>query len=265
MSSTLGVPTSVLSGLGAAMSAACRNAVRSSPTSMNAACMPGSTRCTRPLYRLLTMPRRLCRSTNSSVSTPFSMSAARFSRGATLIRISVVTPSPSINPGSFPAHTGMPACRSRCAVSNSGRPMTPVYVPEIPVTKTAPSPWIAYAPALPAARRSPSRRGSPRATAARTTPAIGMREQLMLARPERDAGVHRVLAAGQLAEHVRARRLRIPACRESRRRPPPWCRRPAPAGRCAAPRRPRPSRAPVAARIHRAARRAAASRRCRPA
>src|SRR5690348_874251 len=36
------------------------------------------------------MPRRLWRSTNSSVSTPFSMSAARFSRGATLIRISVV-------------------------------------------------------------------------------------------------------------------------------------------------------------------------------
>ena len=40
---------SVLSGLGCAMSAACRNAVRSSPTSMNAACMPGNTRCTRPL------------------------------------------------------------------------------------------------------------------------------------------------------------------------------------------------------------------------
>src|SRR3954462_5690905 len=36
------------------------------------------------------MPRRLWRSMNSSVSTPFSMSAARFSRGATLIRISVV-------------------------------------------------------------------------------------------------------------------------------------------------------------------------------
>src|SRR6186713_1257577 len=41
------------------------------------------------------MPRRLCLSTKSSVSTPFSMSAARFSRGATLMRISVVTRSPS--------------------------------------------------------------------------------------------------------------------------------------------------------------------------
>src|SRR6187402_376892 len=40
------------------------------------------------------MPRRLCRSMNSSVSTPFSTSAARFSRGATLIRISVVTGKP---------------------------------------------------------------------------------------------------------------------------------------------------------------------------
>jgi hypothetical protein len=39
----------VLSLLGAAMSAACRNAVRSRPTSMKAACMPGNTRCTRPL------------------------------------------------------------------------------------------------------------------------------------------------------------------------------------------------------------------------
>src|SRR5690349_1674533 len=91
MSSPLGAPMSVLSGFGAAISAACRNAVRSRPTSMNAACMPGSTRCTRPLYRLLTMPRRLWRSMNNSVSTPFSTSAARFSRGATLIRISVVT------------------------------------------------------------------------------------------------------------------------------------------------------------------------------
>src|SRR4051812_164024 len=42
------------------------------------------------------MPRRLCRSTKSSVSTPFSMSAARFSRGATLMRISVVTDFPSL-------------------------------------------------------------------------------------------------------------------------------------------------------------------------
>src|SRR5687768_17121401 len=41
------------------------------------------------------MPRRLWRSMNSSVRTPFSMSAARFSRGATLISISVVTPAPS--------------------------------------------------------------------------------------------------------------------------------------------------------------------------
>jgi hypothetical protein len=31
------------------MSAACRNAVRSSPISTKAACMPGSTRDTRPL------------------------------------------------------------------------------------------------------------------------------------------------------------------------------------------------------------------------
>ena len=42
-------PTSVSSLRGAAMSAACRNAVRSSPISTNAACMPGSTRDTRPL------------------------------------------------------------------------------------------------------------------------------------------------------------------------------------------------------------------------
>ena len=29
-------------------------------------------------------------------------------------------------PGNFPSHTEMPACLSRCAVSKSGNPITPV-------------------------------------------------------------------------------------------------------------------------------------------
>ena len=59
---------------------------------MKAACMPGSTRDTRPLYRLPASPRRLARSTNSSCSTPFSSSAARVSRGLTLTTISELMP-----------------------------------------------------------------------------------------------------------------------------------------------------------------------------
>jgi hypothetical protein len=43
-----GAPSSVSSDF-ATMSAACRKAVRSRPISTNAACMPGSTRETRPL------------------------------------------------------------------------------------------------------------------------------------------------------------------------------------------------------------------------
>src|SRR5882762_9098402 len=74
-----------------AMSAACRNAVRSRPISTNAACMPGNTRDTRPLYRLLTRPRRLVRSMWISCTTPLSSMAARVSRGAMLTRISMLT------------------------------------------------------------------------------------------------------------------------------------------------------------------------------
>ncbi len=39
---------------GRTISEACRNAARSSPISTNTACMPGITRCTRPLYTLPT-------------------------------------------------------------------------------------------------------------------------------------------------------------------------------------------------------------------
>src|SRR5437016_5795417 len=90
-----GAPTTVSSAALPAMSAACRNAVRSRPISTNAACMPGSTRDTRPLYRLLTSPRRLKRSMWISCTTPFSRMAARDSRGAMLTRISMLNASGS--------------------------------------------------------------------------------------------------------------------------------------------------------------------------
>ena len=73
---------------------------------------------------MLTMPRRLCRSMNSSASTPFSMSAARVSRGATLMRISVVNQFPWSDFGSLPFQTAMPWLRRQSAVSTSGNPMT---------------------------------------------------------------------------------------------------------------------------------------------
>src|SRR5438105_15722068 len=90
-----GAPTTVSAAALPAMSAACRNAVRSRPISTNAACMPGSTRDTRPLYRLLTSPRRLERSMWISCTTPFSRMAARDSRGAMLTRISMLNASDS--------------------------------------------------------------------------------------------------------------------------------------------------------------------------
>src|SRR5207342_2318502 len=77
------------------MSEACRNAARSRPISTKAACMPGITRCTRPLYTLPTTPRRLARSMCSSCNMPFSTSATRVSRGVTFIRISSDTLAPS--------------------------------------------------------------------------------------------------------------------------------------------------------------------------
>ncbi len=49
MSSVAGASNSASTSSRRAMSETCRNAVRSRPTSMNAACMPGSTRDTRPL------------------------------------------------------------------------------------------------------------------------------------------------------------------------------------------------------------------------
>ena len=70
---------------GDTISDACRKAARSRPISTKAACMPGMTLCTRPLYRLPRTPRRELRSMCSSCSRPFSITATRVSRGVTLI------------------------------------------------------------------------------------------------------------------------------------------------------------------------------------
>src|SRR5688500_1611953 len=58
---------------------------------MNADCIPGSTRDTRPMYRLPTSPRLAARSTSSSCTTPVPVIATRVSCGVTLMRISSVT------------------------------------------------------------------------------------------------------------------------------------------------------------------------------
>src|SRR5512137_2157022 len=55
---------------------------------MNALCMPGSTRATRPRQMLPTSPRALARSMWSSCTMPGSSIATRVSCGVTLIRIS---------------------------------------------------------------------------------------------------------------------------------------------------------------------------------
>src|SRR3954471_9957577 len=84
---SIGLPASRFSQ----MSATCRKAARSRPMSMNADCMPGSTRATRPMQMLPTSPRPLERSTKSSCTTPLATTATRVSRGVTLIRISSLT------------------------------------------------------------------------------------------------------------------------------------------------------------------------------
>src|SRR5690349_9663344 len=73
------------------ISATWRNAARSPPISMNADCMPGSTRMTRPMVMLPTRPRAEERSICTSCVTPCSMTATRVSCGVTLTRISSVT------------------------------------------------------------------------------------------------------------------------------------------------------------------------------
>src|SRR5450432_1706740 len=55
------------------------------PTSMNAACMPGSTRVTRPSTMLPTVPRAAARSIWSSAMMPSSMRATRVSRMSQLM------------------------------------------------------------------------------------------------------------------------------------------------------------------------------------
>lgn len=83
--------------------------------STNAACMPGSTRDARPLYRLPTMPLRLARSIERR--------AILDDGSADLARVDVDE--------DLAAHAeaasqqGTPAAASSPAVSNSGNPMTP--------------------------------------------------------------------------------------------------------------------------------------------
>src|SRR5574343_487088 len=81
---------SVAVSRGCQMSATCRKAVRSRPTSMNADCMPGRMRQTRPRYTLPTSPRLAVRSICSSWATPCCITATRVSCGVKLIRISSV-------------------------------------------------------------------------------------------------------------------------------------------------------------------------------
>ena len=69
-------------------SATCKKAARSSPMSMNADCMPGSTRETLPRYTLPTSPRSSVRSMCSSCTAPCSTTATRVSWGDQLIRMS---------------------------------------------------------------------------------------------------------------------------------------------------------------------------------
>ena len=69
-------------------SATCKNAARSNPISMNADCMPGSTRATLPRYTLPTRPRSSVRSTCTSCTAPYSTTATRVSWGDQLIRMS---------------------------------------------------------------------------------------------------------------------------------------------------------------------------------
>src|SRR5437588_1834981 len=88
---SMGLVGSPLAFLCSQMSATWRNAARSSPISMNADCMPGSTRATRPMQMLPTSPRLAVRSTSSSCTTPALVIATRVSRGVTLMRISSCT------------------------------------------------------------------------------------------------------------------------------------------------------------------------------
>src|SRR5690606_30688719 len=66
----------------------CRKAARSSPMSMKADCMPGSTRATLPRYTLPTSPRSRVRSTCSSCTAPLSTIATRVSCGDQFTRMS---------------------------------------------------------------------------------------------------------------------------------------------------------------------------------
>ena len=70
---------------GQTMSLICKKAVRDKPISMNAACIPGRTRTTLPLYTLPTKPRLIVRSTNISLATVSSTNATRHSIGVTLM------------------------------------------------------------------------------------------------------------------------------------------------------------------------------------
>src|SRR5437588_262104 len=90
-SCSMGLVGSPLVFLCSQRSATWRNAARSSPISVNADCMPGSTRATRPMQMLPTSPRLAVRSMSSSCTTPAPVIATRVSRGVTLMRISSCT------------------------------------------------------------------------------------------------------------------------------------------------------------------------------